>query len=465
MGRVRRRAPLVLAALGVALLLLGGLAACDTPRVFGPDATPTPTETPIPTDTPGPSPTPDPVQPNDIVYVRRFIFGLSGDLYLVHPSALAARQITTFTRDQPSAASDYPVWSPDRKFIAYASEYRDLYNLAIWNLYKIDPEGAGSQQITGLPQPNNGYFPAAQSNVPGVSIWALMTAPPGLQVHGRVLANGKPVAGAVVVSWLGRGFVQTDQDGNYTLPDVPAGRGWIKATGEPGAGWVWVDPRGSDTAAPDIILDPRLGRGAYTEPAWDARGGMWSLYTQHWFDPTTNAPLYETRLVHISPTDGQATDIYQATSKTLGRPRANPAHPEQVAIVDGTDLLLLTVDLTATEHPIGARRVLRHGVVRNSPVAWAPGGDKLYYVQPGAQDPTTDSLQELDLARGQSREIWVFLPEQQEFSGFDLSPDGQSFVYETKGDLYTRPIDAPAGEPSHHITYFGQASHPTWGGR
>ncbi|HMA35244.1 MAG TPA: hypothetical protein VKY74_12315 [Chloroflexia bacterium] len=461
-----RRGGLVCALLGALLLIGAGLlAGCDTGSLFGAAETATPTSTPVPTETPGPSPTPDPTRPDDIVYVRRFIFGLSGDLYLVHIDGLAPRQITAFTRDQASAASDYPVWSPDHKTVAFASEYRDLYNLVVWNLYQLDQEGNGAQQITGLPQPNGGYFPPLDSNIPGVSARAMWTAPPGVRVHGRVLANGTPVAGAVVVSWLGRGFVRTAADGTYVLADVPPSqRGWIKATGEAGAGWVWLSPSATDNTAPDITLDPRLGGAEYTFPAWDLRGGMWSLYDQHWFDPATHDPRYETQLVHMQ-LNGSALrdDIYSAQSKTLGRPRANPAHPEQVALADGTDLLLLTIDLAATP-PVTARHVIRAGVLRNSPVAWSPDGSKLYYTLVGTLDPAYDSLQELDLASGQAREVTLFRPDQQENSGFDLSPDGKAVVYEENGDLFWRPIAAPPTTKPHHITYYGTGSQPTWGG-
>jgi hypothetical protein len=454
--------------IAAALLLAAGLlSSCSAGGLLGPAATPTPTETPIPTETPGPSPTPDAVRPDDIVYIRRFIFGLSGDLYLVHPTGLAARQITAFTRDQASAASDYPVWTPDRKALIFASEYRDLYNLAIWNLYSIDPQGQGAQQITGLPQPNNGYFPSVQSDIPGVSVWAMMTAPPGVVVRGRVVANGKPVVGADVVSWLGRGAERTDADGNYTLKNVPPGqRGWIKALGEPGAGWTWVTPAPSGTTtAPDITLDPRLAGAQYAEPGPDRKGGLWSLYIQNWFDPATQDPRFETRLVHVAPGGAAVTDVYTAASKTLGRPRANPGHPEQIAIADGSDLLLLTTRLDpGAAQPVTERKVIRAGVLRNSPVAWSPDGAKLYYLIIGAQDAAYDSLQEQDMRTGATREVTLFRPDQQENSGFDISPDGAQVVYEEMGDLFTRPLDAPPSAKPRHITYYGQGSHPTWGG-
>ncbi|HUS17608.1 MAG TPA: carboxypeptidase-like regulatory domain-containing protein, partial [Chloroflexia bacterium] len=381
-----RRRGIALGALGVAgvlLLLVIAIGGDVQTAIGGPRETPTPTSTPIPTETPGPSPTPDAVRPDDIVYVRRFIFGLAGDLYLVHTNGLAPRQITAFTRDQASAASDYPVWNPEHTALAYASEYRDLYNKVVWNLYRIDPEGLGSQQITGLPQPNKGYFPALESKVPGVSVWAMMTAPPGLAVRGRVMANGRPVEGAVVVSWLGRGFARTGADGTYVLQDVPPGAGWIKATGEQGTGWVDFTVSDSGVAAPDIVLDPRLGRAAFTHPAWDPRGGLWSLYSQDWFDPVSQDPQLDTRLVHMNPDGSGVQEVYAATSKTLGRPRANPSRPEQVAVADGTDLLLLTVDLMAPEgQRVAERRVLAQGILRNAPVAWAPDGSKLYYTKP-----------------------------------------------------------------------------------
>src|SRR5438034_2742677 len=145
----------VILACAVGLVVLGVAAGCDTPRVLGgPGATATPTATPLPTEIPGPTATPDPPRPDDIAYVRRFIFGLAGDVYLVHTNGLSPRQLTAFTRDLPSAASDYPVWSPDHQQLAFASEYRDLYNKAVWNLYTIDPAGIAAQQVTGLPQPN-----------------------------------------------------------------------------------------------------------------------------------------------------------------------------------------------------------------------------------------------------------------------------------------------------------------------
>src|SRR6185436_984890 len=118
-------------------------------------------------------------------------------------------------------------------------------------LYTIDAAGKEAQQLTGLPQPNDGKFPALESKVPGVSVWAMMTAPPGVQVRGRVLAGSKPVAGAVVVSWLGRSFARTDAEGYYTLADVPPGRGWIKATAEAGANWTWVTPAASGATDAD----------------------------------------------------------------------------------------------------------------------------------------------------------------------------------------------------------------------
>ncbi len=454
----------------VAFALLGAcalaLAGCSRPGFLGGGATPTPTSTPVPTETPGPSPTPDPVQPDDIVYVRRFVFGLSGDLYLVHPSGLAPRQITQFTRDQASAASDYPSWSPDHTAVAFASEYRDLYNLATWNLYTIDPQGRGAQQITGLPQPNNGYFPSVMSAIPGVSVWAMMTPPPGVRVTGRVLANGQPVAGAVVVSWLGRGFATTDAAGRYVLNDVPPGRGWIKATGEPGVGWAWVTPvMGAAANAPDITLDPRLGGAEYVDPGWDLRGGFWSLYRQHWFDPANENPEYATSLVHMQADGGNLVQVYAATSKTLGRPRANPSRPSEVAIVDGTDLLLLETDLAAPAgQAVTTKQVLRHNLVRNSPVAWSPDGTRLYYTVPGTADSAYDSLQELTVATGATRQITLFRPDQQEITGFDLSPDGSQVVYEEMGDLFIRGLNDPPDAKPRHITYYGQGTRPTWGG-
>lgn len=456
---------------GAILWIFLALAGCSTSSVFGPDETLTPTSTPVPTETPGPSPTPDPVQPDDIVYVRRFVFGLSGDLYLVHPNGLAPRQITAFTRDQASAASDFPMWRPDHQGIVFASEYRDLYNLAVWNLYTIDPDGKGSQQVTGLPQPNGGYFPSTESAIPGVSVWAMLTAPPGVAVRGRVRAGDQPVEGAVVVSWLGRGFARTDKDGYYTLPDVPGGHGWIKATAEPGLGWTWVNATsGGPLTAPDITLDPRLAGAEYRFPAWDPRGGLWSLYSQHWFDPTSHAARVETGLLHLDAAGGHVTAVYTATQGTLGRPRANPAHPEQVAIVDNTDLLLLTVDLGA---PAGARvttrQVLHAAVLRNSPVAWAPDGSRLYFVQPArCHDNFTsgyEALCELTLATGAVRDVAFFWPKEQENTGFDLSPDGTEVVYEENGDLFIRSLDAPQTVKPRHITYYGQGSQPTWGGR
>src|SRR5436309_5157707 len=127
----RRRGAAALAGLACLIILIVIFAGSDPGTLLGAGPTPTPTSTPVPTETPGPSPTPDPVQADDIVYVRRFIFGLAGDLYLVHTNGLAPRQITAFTRDQPSAASDYPAWNTDHTAIAFASEYRDLYNLAV----------------------------------------------------------------------------------------------------------------------------------------------------------------------------------------------------------------------------------------------------------------------------------------------------------------------------------------------
>jgi hypothetical protein len=313
--------------LGLGLLGIGG---CSPGSVIGPRETPTPTETPIPTETPGPTPTPDPVQPDDIVYVRRFVFGLSGDLYLVHTNGLAPRQITAFTRDQESAASDYPIWSPDHSKILFGSEYRDLYNLAVWNLYTLDPQGKGAQQVTGPPQPNNGYFPSEISKIPGVPLSALYTPLPGVPVRGRVLAGGKPVAGAVVLSWTGRNYTRTAADGTYTLPDVPPGqRGWIKAKGEAGSGWDWITPQaGADNAVPDITLDPRLDNVEYAFPAWDARGGMWTLVTHHWFDPGTQDVRFDTTLTHVSADGSTVLDVAPAQNLTMGRPRPRPGHPE-----------------------------------------------------------------------------------------------------------------------------------------
>ena len=468
----RRRIAAALAGLACLVILVVIFAGGDSATLLGAGPTPTPTSTPVPTETPGPSPTPDPVHADDIVYVRRFIFGLAGDLYLVHTSGLAPRQITAFTRDQASAGSDYPAWSPDHTAIAFASEYRDLYNLAVWNLYRLDPQGRGAQQITGLPQPNNGYFPAVESNIPGVSVWAMMTPPPGVRVRGQVRAGGRPVAGAVVVSWLGRGFASTDNDGNYTLENVPPGNGWIKATAEAGAGWVFVNAgSGAQTVAPPIDLDPRLTVAEYAFPGWDPRpgGGFWSLYRQHWFDPATHDARYETHLVHLGADGSGQVDLYTATSKTMGPPRANPAHPEQVAVADGLDLMLLDTDLVGgAPTKVTHARVVQAGVLRNTPVAWSPDGRKLYFIMPSPYNSNAnagyESLQELDVASGAHREVTLFWPKEQENAGFDLSPDGQSVVYEEQGDLFIRPIAAPPSEKPRHITYYGQASHPTWGG-
>ena len=470
--RRRRFAGWILVA-GLLVSALGIIVGCSPATVIGgPQATATATETPIPTETPGPTPTPDPVRADDIVYVRRYVFGLSGDLYLIHPTGLAPRQITSFTRDQLSVASDYPVWSADRSKIAYSSEYRDLYNLAVWNLYTIDPQGHGSQQITGLPQPNNGYIPDVLSKIPGVPAVVLSTAPPGAPVHGRVLANGQPVAGAVVFSWLGRNYTRTAADGTYTLNDVPPDqRGWIKAKGEAGSGWDWLTPRlGADNRVPDIALDPQLDNEEFQFPATDPRGGMWSLLTRHWFEPTTQAVRYETTLAHISPDGNTVLEVATALNKTMGRPRANPAQPEQVAAVDGTDLVLLTTDLTAPDGKrLITRRVLQRNVLLNAPVAWSPAGDRLYYVQPVNFNQNTDagyeSLRELTLASGAVREVTFFWPKERENTGFDLSPDGTQVVYEEYGDLFIRALDAPQSAKPRHITYFGQSLHPTWGGR
>ncbi len=462
--------------ISVGLLLLaavGIIAGCSPAAVIGgPQQTPTPTTTPIPTETPGPTPTPDPVRADDIVYVRRFVFGLSGDLYLVHTDGLAPRQISSFTRDQISVASDYPVWNADHSKISYSSEYRDLYNLAVWNLYTIDPQGSGSQQVTGLPQPNNGYIPDVKSQIPGVPAVVLNTAPPGAPVHGRVLANGRPVAGAVVFSWLGRNYTRTAADGTYKLNDVPPDqRGWIKAKGEAGSGWDWITPHlNSDNAVPDILLDPRLDNEEFQFPAYDSRGGMWSLITRHWFEPTTQDVRFETTLVHVSADGSQVLTVAPALSKTMGRLRANPAHPEQVAVVDGTDLVLLTTDLTApADKRVRERRVLQHDLLRNAPVAWSPAGDKLYYVTPVNFHQNTDagyeSLRELTVATGAVREVTFFWPKERENTGFDLSPDGTQVVYEEYGDLFIRPIAAPPAAKPRHITYYGQSLHPTWSGR
>src|SRR3954453_16446567 len=93
--------PRLIFSLAVALLLLAvGLSGCSLSSITGGGAPPTPTETAVPTEPPGPTATPDPPRADDIVYIRKYIYGLSGDLYLVHTNGLAPRQVSNLTRDQ-----------------------------------------------------------------------------------------------------------------------------------------------------------------------------------------------------------------------------------------------------------------------------------------------------------------------------------------------------------------------------
>src|SRR4051794_26344839 len=72
--RITQRGGLILSLAIVIMLLRIGLGGCTLSQVTNAGASPTPTDTALPTEPPGPTATPDAVQPNDIIYIRKFIY-------------------------------------------------------------------------------------------------------------------------------------------------------------------------------------------------------------------------------------------------------------------------------------------------------------------------------------------------------------------------------------------------------
>lgn len=459
---------------GLALLalatLLGG---CDVMgRQIGVDVpTPTPVETPVPTDTPGPSPTPDALRPDDIAYVRRHFESLSGDVWMVHTDHDQPRQLTYLTLEQIGAHSEWPVWSPDHRAIAFASDFRDAYNLAAWNIFTVDLTTTGARgvsQVTSLPLPLGTFYPQPVRSVPGVRTWLKTATPaPSGRVTGRVLRDGRPVEGATITSGGALTYTLTGPDGRYTLDDVPAGASWVKAGQERGADWAFgTVPQGGTWEAPDLQLDLKKASIEYGSPGWDPDGsGLWLVHTARWLEQGGSAPRFEPSLLHITRDGGSSQVVYRPENGSLGPPRVHPRRPGQVAVADGTTLVLLTTDLLAPEgERVRARQVLAQPVLRDSPLSWSPDGERLYFAV--ARDADYVQLQELTLTSGAQRTVVTFRPYYQPEVGFDTSPDGTQVVYEQDGDLYIadlRPAD-PAAKPAH-ITYRGGASRPSWSGR
>jgi hypothetical protein len=458
---------LVLLALGA---LLGG---CNVMgRDIAVDApTPTPVESPVPTNTPGPSPTPDALRPDDIVYVRRHFESLSGDVWLVHMDHSQPRQLTYLTLEQIGAHSEWPVWNPDRRSIAFASDFRDAYNLASWNIFTVDLTTTGSRgvtQLTSLPLPLGNFYPLQVRTVPGVRSWLQTATPaPSGRVTGRVLRDGQPVEGATITSGGALTYTLTGADGRYTLENVPAGASWVKASEERGADWAaGTVPQGGTWEAPDLQLDIKKASIEYGSPGWDSDGGgLWTVHTARWLEQGGSQPRFEPSLIHLGRDGSNPQTVYQPENGSLGPPRVNPRDRGQVAIADGTTLVLLTTDLLAGDgQRVRARQVLAQPVLRDSPISWSPGGDKLYFTV--AQGDLAVELHELTLATGAQRTVTSFRPYFQPQPGFDTSPDGTQVVYEQDGDLYIAAIAPtdPTAKPLH-ITYFGGASRPTWSGR
>ena len=133
---------------------------------------------------------------DDIVYLRRHFESLSGDVWLVHTDHSQPRQLTNLTLEQIGAHSEWPVWKPDRRAIAFASDFRDAYNLAAWNIFTVDLTGTGSKgvtQLTSLPLPDGNFFPRPERTMPGIRTWLQVTPQPGGRITGRVLQDGQPV--------------------------------------------------------------------------------------------------------------------------------------------------------------------------------------------------------------------------------------------------------------------------------
>jgi Tol biopolymer transport system component len=457
------------------LLLLAAalLSGCDlTGRQIAIDPpTPTPAESPVPTDTPGPSPTPDALRGDDIVYLRRHFESLSGDVWLVHTDHSQPRQLTNLTLEQIGAHSEWPVWKPDRRAIAFASDFRDAYNIAAWNIFTADLTGTGSNgvtQLTSLPLPDGNFFPRPERTIPGIRTWLQVTPRPGGRITGRVLQDGRPAGGATVTSGGALTYTITLSDGTYILDDVPAGASWVKASQVTGADWTTgTVPLGGTWQVPDLHLDSKKASIEYGSPGWDPDGsGLWVIYTARWLDAGGSAPHFEPQLMHMRADGSNLIPVYTPQNGSLGPPRVNPHNPGQVAIADGTELVLLATDLVAGEgERVRARQLLVSQILRDSPLSWSPTGDRLYFTV--LQGATDVEIRELTLATGAVRTITTFTPYYQPQPGFDTSPDGQHLVYEQDGDLYLLDLTPPGtpAPPPLHITYFGGASRPTWSGR
>jgi hypothetical protein len=304
--------------------------------------------------------------------------------------------------------------------------------------------------------------------VPGVRTWLKTATPaPSGRVTGRVLRAGQPVEGATITSGGALTYTLTGPDGRYTLDNVPAGASWVKAGQERGADWAFgTVPQGGTWEAPDLNLDLKKASIEYGSPGWDPDGsGLWLVHTARWLEEGGSAPRFEPSLRHLARDGGNEQTVYQPENGSLGPPRVRPGHPGEVAVADGTTLVLLTTDLGAPEGArVRARQVLAQPVLRDSPLSWSPDGARLYFAV--ARDAEFVQLQELTLAGGALHTVVTFRPYYQPETGFDTSPDGTQVVYEQDGDLYIAdlaPAD-PAAKPAH-ITYRGGASRPSWSGR
>ena len=140
------------------------------------------------------------------------------------------------------------------------------------------------------------------------------------------------------------------------------GRRWVKASQVTGADWTYgTVPLGGTWQVPDLHLDSKKASVEYGSPGWDPDGtGLWVIYTARWLAAGGSEPHFEPQLMHMRADGGDLRAVYTPQNGSLGPPRVNPHHPGQVAIADGTELVLLSTDLVAGEgERVRVRQVCR----------------------------------------------------------------------------------------------------------
>lgn len=470
------RAPGRLTALGLAVLLAGGLlagAGCRRPPRAEP---PVPPLDPRSVGTPAtPAPPQEPArEPSehgpevDVAAFRglgRLAFVWNGRLYLLDGGAGIARALA----EEGQATG--PAWSPDGRWLAYLAVTDEAGRSGRLTLVRL--EDALTLEVAGLPGPVE----------PGAFAWS---------PAGNVLAvapGGSPDSGGL---WL----VEPDRGGTARLAAAPDARVWSFAWAPGGDALAYVvtlpfeRPETRSDALLTVALDEGTGSQgeAPTEPAaryvapqsgielagwWpDGRGLVFWEIPQHSMSLSADgAPLMTLPLDAGEPT-------------TLARMLT---YPEWLSWSPGGDRLLLVSGggraawwpkvLAVCEVAAGTCRDLPQppGMVSLDP-AWSPAGDAIAFVR-------ADLLEELldgpALDWESSRALWLAAPDgtgarEVEAAGSGVhhpvwSGDGSHLLFVRDEALWlldvaalrvTRLVGSPA-EPARLFRYYG---HVAWSG-